>query len=254
MFSFKNFASACLTILLYLCVARSCAASERCDQYTRTGDYPVATCTPAAAAAQSGSCSSYATHLTGAALSIYNQIETVQSARDTAEIEKLDRLVLAAEDHVCCAGVGQTVRFPQLLKLLAWLQDRLVWGGSLFGAGAFLAWLGRKGVSDGSRMAGAVSMVCFGCSYALLLPLIAAAVIIVSIFWGLRQLTAGIVRTLLKANVSASVCPERCIDRSINIDEVQDRLYVANSLLANYPNSLGGTAAAVGQEPLCMRK
>ncbi|HEY9775525.1 MAG TPA: hypothetical protein V6C81_17295 [Planktothrix sp.] len=130
--------------------------------------------------------------LAGTAMNIYEQIYSMQSAQDAKDLQAVDQLILHAEDRI---SLPPPAKFDQALKwkkLLAWAIDRFVWGGGMFALGACLAYFARRKelTRDISRLVMSLAMISFGCSYALLLPLIAAVVILGSFVYAIRSAIA----------------------------------------------------------------
>lgn len=111
-----------------------------------------------------------------AAIKLYDKAAAEQALPTADQIKAMDRAFQDAENKVNLVAPLKYKRTLQLRKLAADVLDRLIWGGSLFALGWGASWLACK-LKRATRMIRCVSMVAFGCAYALLLPIIAVAVV-----------------------------------------------------------------------------
>lgn len=112
-----------------------------------------------------------------AAMSMYDQAASEQAVPTAAQLKAMDQAFQDAENKVNFVAPVNYKHTLQLRKLLADLLDRLISGGSFLIAGCGLSRLAVR-FKAWSRLLTSVSMVLFGCAYALLLPIIALAVIV----------------------------------------------------------------------------
>jgi hypothetical protein len=180
MFGGKSIVVVVLAGMMICSGARAAFADEErgdwADDALR-GDAPIMCMTGASYGSASGPRQDIG-QFTSVAADIYDRISRVQSARDTADIQVMDAAILQAEDKV---SLPPPLKFNHALKLkqlIAWMLDRLLWGGALSAFAAALAWLARRQKErDVARLLMSLCMVTSGCAYALLLPLIAVLVI-----------------------------------------------------------------------------
>lgn len=121
-----------------------------------------------------------------AAVEMYDRAAAEQAVPNAAQLKAMDQAVQAAENKINIVLPLKYNRALQLQKLLAYVLDRLIWGGSLAAAGFAASWLAGRSQTKSRILMGA-SMVLFGCAYALLLPIIAVGVVCVGSLWAIRS-------------------------------------------------------------------
>ncbi|HEY9719148.1 MAG TPA: hypothetical protein V6C69_16860 [Trichormus sp.] len=120
--------------------------------------------------------------IAAAAMGMYDRAAAEQAVPTAAQLKAMDRAFQDAENKVNLVAPLKYQRTLQLRKLLADVLDRLIWGGSLLVAGIGLSSLATR-FKRRSRVLTSVSMVLLGCSYALLLPIIAVGVVVAWLFF-----------------------------------------------------------------------